>query len=201
MTFDFQETLISLFIGLGLSAACGFRVFTPLLILSAASLAGAVPLAPGFAWVGNGYALVAFAVATLLEVLAYYIPWVDNLLDLLASLAAVLAGVLATASTLGDVSPLLRWSLAIIAGGGLAGMIQAGTVGARGLSTATTGGGGNFLVASGELISAIGLSLVAILWPLLVIILVIVLVLVSLRLLTRSFRRRCRAVSTPGAEP
>ena len=39
---------LSLLLGIGLSAACGFRVFVPLLIMSLASQNGPLALAPGF---------------------------------------------------------------------------------------------------------------------------------------------------------
>ncbi|PYQ56518.1 MAG: DUF4126 domain-containing protein, partial [Acidobacteria bacterium] len=78
-----METVLSILIGLGLAAACGFRVFVPLLIMSLASRAGVghLALGPGFAWIGSTPALLSFAVATVLEIAGYYIPWVDNLLD------------------------------------------------------------------------------------------------------------------------
>src|SRR6185503_2730808 len=93
-----MDTLTSIFLGIGLSAACGFRVFVPLLFMSVASLSGHLTLAPGFAWIGTYPALISFAVATGLEVGGYYIPWLDHLLDTLASPAAVVAGTVATAA-------------------------------------------------------------------------------------------------------
>jgi len=97
-----METILSLLIGIGLSAACGFRVFVPLLVVSVASHTGHLHLSSGFEWMGSDAALIAFAVATVLEVAAYYIPWLDNLLDTVASPAAVIAGTLVTASLIAD---------------------------------------------------------------------------------------------------
>ena len=107
------DTLLSVLIGVGLAAACGFRVFVPLLVMSLASRAevGHLSLGPGFAWIGSTPALVAFSVATLLEIAGYYIPWVDNLLDTVATPTAIVAGILVTASAVTDMSPFLRWSL------------------------------------------------------------------------------------------
>jgi len=84
-----METLFSVSAGVGLSAACGFRVFVPLLVMSIASLSGHLPLAHGFEWIGTYPALVSFAVATCVEVLGYYIPWVDHALDTIATPAAM----------------------------------------------------------------------------------------------------------------
>lgn len=146
-----METLLSLLIGVGLSAACGFRVFVPLLVVSIAAKAGHLSLAPGLDWIASDAALAAFAVATVLEIAAYYVPWLDNALDSIASPAAVIAGTIITAAVVTDVSPLLRWSLAFIAGGGAAGIVQASTVLVRGASSAGTVGLANPAVATAEL--------------------------------------------------
>ena len=146
-----MDTLFSVLVGLGLSAACGFRVFVPLLIMSIAALSGHLSLAPGFAWIGTWPALIAFAVATGLEVAGYYVPWVDHFLDTVATPAAIVAGTVVTAAMISNMDPFLKWSLAAIAGGGLAGLVQGATVLTRGASTLTTGGLLNPLVATAEL--------------------------------------------------
>src|SRR5438067_3098081 len=135
-----MDLLLSVCIGIGLSAACGFRIFVPLLFMSIAANSGHLHLAPSFGWIGSTGALVAFGVATVLEVGAYYIPWLDHFLDTLATPAAIVAGIVVTASMVSDVSPFLKWTLAVIAGGGVAGSVQATTVLARALSFAGTGG-------------------------------------------------------------
>jgi hypothetical protein len=160
------ETMMSVLVGIGLSAACGFRVFVPLLVMSVASLSGHLNLSSGFEWIGTYPAVLAFAVATVLEIAGYYIPWVDHLLDIIASPAAVIAGIIAMASTLTGMSPFLRWSFAIIAGGGVAGIVQAHTGLARLTSTATTGGLGNPVVSTVEAGGSIALSVLALAIPL-----------------------------------
>src|SRR6266404_3033095 len=105
-----METLLSICVGVGLSAACGFRVFVPLLVMSIAAASGHLTLAHGFEWIGSNPALVAFSVATVVEIAAYYIPWVDNLLDAIATPAAVIAGTLVTASMVTGTSPFLKWT-------------------------------------------------------------------------------------------
>jgi hypothetical protein len=190
------DTALSVFIGIGLSAAVGFRIFVPFLVMSIAALSGNLDLAPGFDWVGTYYALIAFLVATVVEVLAYYIPWVDNVLDTVATPAAIVAGIVATAAVVTDMSPLLKWSLALIAGGGAAATVQATTVAVRGASSLTTGGIGNPVVATGELGGSTITSLLAIIVPVLTFILLIVTGVFVWRGL-RSVRRR-RQKSAPG---
>lgn len=145
-----METLISLAAGLGLSAACGFRVFVPLFGIGLATRAGYLAVSPGFEWLGTDPALIAFGAATVLEVLAYNIPWMDNLLDTLATPAALLAGVVASAAVFVDLPPMLRWTAAVIGGGAAAGVVQWATVILRLKSTAFTGGLANPAVAAAE---------------------------------------------------
>jgi len=160
------DALISIAVGVGLAAACGFRVFVPLFMVSAAALGGQVPLAPGFEWIGTGPALIAFATATILEVLAYKVPWLDHTLDALATPAAIVAGMLASASVVTDLPPLVRWGVILIGGGLAAGAIQGTTVLLRLKSGLATGGIANPLVAAGELAGAVVTSLLALTLPL-----------------------------------
>jgi hypothetical protein len=168
-----METLLSLCLGIGLAAACGFRIFAPLLVMSIAANTGHLDLSGGFEWIGSRPALIAFAVATLLEVVAYYVPWLDNLLDTAAVPIAVVAGVVVTASVVTDVSPLMRWTLAVIAGGGAAGTTQGLTTFVRSVSSATTGGIGNPIVSTVEVGSSLLVSALSLLAPLFAVLMLI----------------------------
>jgi len=186
-----MDTLLSICIGIGLSAACGFRVFMPLLIMSIASLSGHLALAPGFEWIGTYPALGAFAVASFLEISAYYIPWVDNMLDTVAVPAATIAGTIVMASSVSDVSPLLKWALAVIVGGGVAGTIQGFSTITRVASTATTGGLGNPIIATIEAGGSTAISVLAITLPVLAAIAVIGALYFALKkIFGRFFRKR-----------
>ena len=169
-----MEIFLSICLGLGLSAACGFRVFVPLLCLSIAAHFKVVPLAGSFAWVGSDAALFAFAAATLIEVGAYYIPWLDNALDTIAGPTAVLAGIFVTASVITDIDPFWRWTLAVIAGGGIATTTQLATTKARVASSITTGGFANPVLATVEAIFSTVLSVIAVFWPIVALVLVLV---------------------------
>jgi hypothetical protein len=160
-----MELALSICLGVGLAAACGFRVFVPLLGISLAALAGHVQLAEGMAWMATWPALACFMTATVLEIGAYYVPWIDNLLDSISTPAAVVAGTIVVGSVVTDMSPMMRWTLALIAGGGTAGLIQTATVAIRGTSTATTAGTANWLVATFELLASIGATIVSMLMP------------------------------------
>jgi hypothetical protein len=162
-----METLMGLMIGIGLSAATGFRVFVPFLGMSIAAMSGHLTLSSGFGWIGTWPAFIAFATATALEIGAYYVPWLDHLLDTITTPAAIVSGTIMTASMVGDISPLLKWSLAIIAGGGTAAIVQAGTAIARGTSALMTGGVGNFTVATAEAFGATLFTVIALMLPVL----------------------------------
>lgn len=160
-----MDTLLSIGIGIGLSAACGFRIFVPPLVMSIAALSGVLQLAPGFEWIGTYSALVAFAVATSIEIAAYYIPWVDNLLDTVSTPTAIAVGTWITAALVPNSDPLLQWTLAVIAGGGSAGIIQTFMGMTRLSSTALTGGIGNSVVSTIESLGSVILSVLAVLVP------------------------------------
>jgi hypothetical protein len=170
------EFVLPALLGIGLAASCGFRVFAPLLVASAAAYGGYLKLTAGFEWIGTVPALAAFAVAAAIETLAYYIPWLDNLLDTIASPLAVIAGMVLFAASVTGLDPFLKWTLAIIAGGGSAAIVQGGAVFARGASTATTGGLANFVVSTFELIASIFFPVVSIVVPLVAVILLAIVV-------------------------
>jgi len=143
--------------------------------MNLASLTGHLHLSPGFEWIGSHYCTIAFGTATLVEVLAYYIPWLDHILDLFASPAAIIAGIVASASMVTELSPFLKWALALIAGGGVAAMVQGVTVLLRTKSSALTAGTGNGVISSLELVGSILTALLAVIVPLICVALIAVL--------------------------
>ncbi len=160
-----METFLSVLTGIGVAAACGFRVFVPLLALGLAGRANVLPLNDSFAMLSSMPALVALGTAATLEVGAYYVPWLDNLLDLAAAPAAVIAGILASAAVLTDLPPVLTWGIALIGGGGAAGILHGATSLLRLKSTAVTGGVANPVLSTGELVGAVVTSALALLVP------------------------------------
>ncbi|WP_228724237.1 DUF4126 domain-containing protein [Spirosoma sp. KUDC1026] len=160
------DWIMSACIGVGLAACCGFRVFVPLLLASLATKLGIVHTMAGFEWLSGWPALVGLSVATIFEVGSYYIPWLDNFLDTLATPASIIAGTILSSSFLFIDSPVIQWGLGLIVGGGSAGIVQAGTSLLRLGSTATTGGVANSVLATGENAASVILSILTILLPL-----------------------------------
>ena len=180
-----MEIVVALCLGITLSAACGFRVFVPPLAMSLAAIYGHFPLSSGFEWLGTTEAAIALTIATTLEVSAYYIPIVDNLLDTVQVPVAVGIGTIMTAATLGHTDPVVQWTLAVIAGGGTAGIMGTLASLTRLASTGITGGLGNFIVATVEAVGSISLSILGITFPLWTgAIVLAVLIIAAIRILT-----------------
>ena len=153
---DVIQIILSLSLGLGLAAACGFRVFIPPLMMGVASRFDLYELEGSFTWVGETWAIAIFSVATLLEVGGYFIPWIDNLLDAVATPAAIIGGIFVTSASLeGELDPSAQWTLSVIAGGSVSGVIQLGTVATRAISTGTTGGLANPIISLLEAVASI----------------------------------------------
>jgi hypothetical protein len=190
------DLALSIALGVGLAAATGFRVFLPMLVVSAAAYTGYLPVGENFAWLGTPGALIMLGVAALVEILAYYIPGVDNLLDTLATPAAVVAGTLVSAAVITDLPPMLKWTTAIIAGGGVAGLTQGVTALLRAKSTVLTAGVGNPVIATAELGGSLLVSLLALAAPLVALLVVIVFLWLAMRLIRRI--ARSASSSSPG---
>ena len=179
---------LSIVLGIALATATGFRIFLPMLIMSVAAYTGHLSLAANFAWLGTPAALIMLAVAAVAEILAYYIPVVDNLLDALATPAAFVAGAVVSAAVMTDVPPMVKWTAAVIAGGGIAGLTQGLTGMLRAHSTVLTGGLGNSVIATAELGGALLITFLALAAPVAAIALVILFMWLTIRLLRQVFR-------------
>ncbi len=175
------EIIISIFLGIGLAAAVGFRVFLPLLILSLASYCDVISPNENWLWIGNLSVVMTLGVATLVEIFGYYIPWLDNLLDTIALPLATLAGTAVMVATVTDLSPVFTWSLAIIAGGGTAAVIKGNASVARLTSTTTTAGVGNPIIATVETAIAAVMAFASIFIPILAFIFVALLFIILFR--------------------
>ena len=155
-----MEFVLALSLGLGLAAASGFRVFLPPFLYGLAIRFDFTPIdisvQGASEWMSSDLGLLLLGSAMVLEILAYYVPWLDNLMDTIASPAA-------------------------IAGGGVSGTIQIGTVSVRALSTMTTAGIANPLVSTAEAGASIFCTILAILLPLLALIFTILALLMSVK--------------------
>jgi hypothetical protein len=173
---DFSiESLVGIALGIGLAAATGFRIFIPLLLVGLAARFDMLPLGDGFQWLATTPALLTLGTAAVLETLGYYIPGVDHALDVLAGPATLLAGIVASAAVMTEVPPAILWPVAVIAGGGAAGLTKGSTALLRAKSGVATGGLANPVVSTVETVGATGITILAIAVPLLCFVAVIAL--------------------------
>ena len=188
---EMPDYALSVVLGVGLAAATGFRVFLPMLVMSGAAYTGHLQLDDGFAWLATPSALTMLGVAAVAEILAYYVPGVDNLLDALATPAAFVAGTVVSAAVITDLPPMVKWTAAVIAGGGMAGIMQGMTAILRAKSTVLTGGLGNSLIATAQLVGSLLVSLLTLAAPLAALALVVFFLWLTIHLV-RSWIRGAR---------
>jgi hypothetical protein len=192
------DILLAVALGIALAAAVGLRVFVPLLVVSLAAWLGRLELSPTFAWLATGPAVATFGAAAVVEIAAYYIPGVDNLLDVLMTPLALVAGTMMVVAPLWELPPLVKWTVGIVAGGGAAGLTQGLSSLLRAKSTVGTAGLGNPVVSTGELGGSLLLSLLGLLLPFVALAVLVVALLWLLRWL---WRRSSRAAPPPGPAP
>ena len=193
------DLAVSIALGIGLAAATGLRVFLPLLIVSGASYTGYLPVGENFAWLATPGAMTLLGVAAIVEILAYYIPGVDNLLDTIATPAAFVAGTVVAAAVITDLPPMVKWATAVIAGGGIAGATQGMTALLRAKSTMFTGTLGNPVIATAESGGSLIVSLLALAAPLAAILLIVAFFWLTIRLLRRITRRTLPPEASQGS--
>ena len=123
-----------------------------------------------FEFLSSDMSLIVMGSASLMEILAYKVPFLDNALDAVATPLAGLAGVTVVAITLQGTDPAIQWAFAIIAGGSTSIGIQSATVAGRGLSSVASLGVANPIFSMVEDIFSLLIVLIALLAPFLALI-------------------------------
>ncbi|MDC0212310.1 DUF4126 domain-containing protein [Euryarchaeota archaeon] len=193
---DEAGIVIAAFMGISLAAASGFRVFLPPFLMSLAVKVNLIDIdlvGSQFEFFTSTPAIIILGIATVAEFAAYYTPWIDNILDTIATPAAVLAGIGVTAISLEGSEPIIQWAIAVIAGGGMSAIIQTATVATRGISSTFTLGVANPVVATSENIASVALTIIAILFPILAIVFA---VLLALLLISRRINKNQEKTAT-----
>jgi len=183
------ELITAVAIGIGLAASAGFRVFVPMLVAAIAAKTGVLPLNESFLWLSSWTAIAILGTATVVEILAYYIPVVDNLLDTISTPLAIGAGTLLLTSVLPIDSELMRWITGAAVGGGSAAVVQSGSALTRLTSTKMTAGIGNPVVATVENVAATGTSVLSLIIPFIIVALFLLLVIFIFTRVRRKLRR------------
>ncbi|HNV65704.1 MAG: DUF4126 domain-containing protein [Bacteroidales bacterium] len=183
------ELITAVAIGIGLAASAGFRVFVPMLVAAIAARTGILPLNESFQWLASWPSIIILGTATVVEILAYYIPVVDNLLDTLSTPLAIGAGTLLLTSVLPIDSELMKWITGAAVGGGSAAVVQSGSALTRLTSTKLTAGLGNPVVATAENVAATGTSILALVIPFFILTLFLLLTILIFTVVRRRLRR------------
>ena len=193
---DILGILFALCIGVAISAACGFRVFLPILIIGILQRFGSewgLPLnvPESLSWAGNGFILLGLGIATILEITAFYIPWLDSLLDTISAPMAVIAGTVLTYCVLDDASSdTSRILLSLIGGGGSAGVVAGTTALARSASTVLTAGLGNNVIATTENGLSIFSVILALVFPILGVIFLAIFLIVIIKIISHLRKKK-----------
>ena len=193
------DWILSACVGLGLAACCGFRIFVPLLVAALSTKFGLVGTMPSYEFISSWPAIIGLSIATAFELGAYYVPWLDNMLDTIAMPVAIVAGTFLSTSFLRVNDEMTRWAMSLMLGGGAAGLVQAGTSLLRLGSVTTTGGLANPIVATGENTASLVLSILTVFLPFFTFaVIVFLLIFLAVRLLAR---RRLRFTKATPKEP
>jgi uncharacterized membrane protein len=183
--------------GLVLAAVAGLRAFLPLAVLGLAGRLGLIELGPGFSWLSSAPALLTFWSACLAELLGDKIPVVDHALDAVGTVLRPVAGALALAAVTTRLGPLWTTVLAIVVGGGAAGLVHLGKAHARLGSSLLSLGVANPLLSVGEDVLSFGLAILAVLVPVLALALLVLIILGAWRLV----RWLARTAIFPAGKP
>lgn len=159
----FGETFLAILIGFGLSVACGFRLFIPLLVVGSAAYTGELELPEGFTWLGERPVLKVFSFVLVCEIISYEIPVISSVLDIIETPLVFVAGTILSALMLTDMDPLLQWGLAAIVGGGSAALVHVGTAVLRNGLLVSTAGVGSSLLSIAEDAVSVTLAILSIL--------------------------------------
>lgn len=185
--------LTSIAMGIALSACAGFRIFVPILAAALAARFHVIQLPGDMLWLASWTSLICFATAAVAEIAAYYIPFVDNVLDAIATPLSIAAGAVLAFSILplSEQEPLLRWVIALLAGGSAAGTIHLGTGLLRLFSTKTTVGTGNVVIATTENAAALSGSILSFIIPVMIALLLLMLMVwIAIKLVNRLAHKR-----------
>jgi len=202
--------VLELLTGSGLAAAAGMNAYIPLLVIGVADrfLPGVLRLPEGWAWLSNEWVLGIIALLLVVEVVADKIPAVDSVNDVLQSVVRPAAGGLvfgssSTASTVAVTDPAAffasnQW-VPIVVGAVIALAVHAVKSFTRPAANVASGGAAAPVVSTIEDVGAIGMSLLAIVAPLLVLLGLALLGLLAWSIV-RTARRRRNADLRPATE-
>jgi hypothetical protein len=195
-----MDVLISICVGVSLSASAGLRAFMPLFVAGLLARYDWLDLGDSFVWLSQTPALIALGVAMVVEMAADKIPALDHALDLVQGPVRTGAGMVIFGAVVAELPTWATALSAIVAGGGTAATVHATKSAVRVGSTATTGGVANPVLSIGEDLTALLTSVLSILVAVAAVIFAVVTLFVGVfaaRRLVRWWRGRGAEDATP----
>ena len=168
-----MEGIIALATGLGLATASGLNAYLPLLTIGIFARMGWIQLAEPFGFLTNVFVLLIIAALAALDFVGDKVPAVDSALHAGGLIISPIAGAILALASQGDlatVSPLLVGIAGVVAAGGT----HAARATVRPVITAATAGTGNTVVSAVEDGASLGLSVLAIILPIVALVVVAV---------------------------
>jgi hypothetical protein len=165
-----ETWILPALLGLGLAASSGLKTFLPLLVMAVCARFGlfGLELSGAFAWLASPAALAVLSVATVVELAADKVPFIDHALSLLGTVTRPAAGALAAAAAFSSLDPTAAAVAGLIIGAPTALAVHTAQATTRVASTAATGGLANPLVSLVEDVAAFFGAVLAIAAPVVV---------------------------------
>ena len=184
-------TILSLFLGIGLAASSGFKVFLPLFLTSFLAFLDfdLISITEDVVWLKNPIVLFVIGIFTILEISIYFIPFVDNRMDKVKVPLSFITGALVMKATFMLSSSSAGWIISFVFGGFLAMFFSYICAIVRRITTITTRGAGNFLVNIAELSVVLLLTSISILASPLAFLIIVFLIILSYMALNRLEKR------------
>jgi hypothetical protein len=187
--------------GMGLSAAAGLNAYIPFLVVALiARFTDYITLPVGYEWIQSSWAIGIGAALLLAELILDKIPAVDTINDTIQTfIRPSMGGLIFAATTAAAQLDNSTWMkenpwVSVVLGVLISGLVHTGKMAARPAINVGTVGAGAPVVSTVEDIGSLGLSLVALMAPLLVILALILLawLLILVWLRVRRWRRTRR---------
>ncbi len=187
-----MELLAALGRTMGFSFAAGINLYATVAILGLAKRYGWVALPEQFSVFDHDVVIVTAIVLYLIEFVADKIPWVDSMWDAVHTAIRPVGGAVIAVATLGDASPTTQGLIALL-GGTLAAGTHFTKAGTRAAANTSPEPLSNWILSLSEDLFVVGLSALALKFPIAAAIVVIAGVVVMIACATwivRAVRRR-----------
>ena len=171
-----EDAVLAALTGMGLSAAAGLNAYIPFLVVALiARFTDYIVLPVGYEWIESNWAIGIGAALLLAEIVLDKIPAVDTINDTIQTfIRPSMGGLIFAATTAAAQLDNSTWMkenpwVSVVLGVLISGLVHAGKMAARPVINIGTVGTGAPVVSTVEDVGSLGLSLIALIAPVLVI--------------------------------